>query len=333
MLAVITGVTGQDGSYLSELLLNKDYFVVGVARRTSSENTQRISHLLDNKKFILVEGDVTDITSMRNILLEYVPDEVYNLAAQSHVGTSFKQPEYTWNATANGCMNILNILKDMYKMGDSPKFYQASSSEMFGSSVDSDGYQRESTIMRPQSPYAIAKLAAHHTTRLYRESYNMFCCSGILFNHESERRGTQFVTRKIVNWIIKYGLGKTKEPLKIGNLYSSRDWGYAPDYVEGMHMMISHKSPQDFVLATGETHTVLDFINEAFKYVYDVYSLKLNLSEHVVVDNNLIRPAEVNFLKGDASKAKYCLKWQPKHNFKQLVKKMIDEERKLELAK
>jgi len=273
MKAIIFGVTGQDGSYLSELLLGKGYKVVGVNRRASTNNTERLEHLLENKDFSLIEGDVTDFINVSSIINDHQPDEVYNLAAQSHVATSFNEPVHTWRVDAEG---PLNILESVRRHSFKAKFYQASTSEMFGKSVDQDGYQRETTPFEPQSPYAIAKLASHHKVRIYREAYGMYACSGILFNHESERRGEKFVSRKITKWVAEFKnwMGDENKPfdavsdpdniisvmhperifpkLRLGNLDAARDWGYAPDYVNAMWVMLQQEQAEDYVIATGQ---------------------------------------------------------------------------------
>ena len=341
--AMISGVTGQDGSYLMDLLLSKDYDnVVGIVRRSSVSNTNRIDHEKGNKRLTLVEGDVTDAFSMSQLIQKYKPDEFYNLAAQSHVRTSFDQPIYTWKTDAEGPMYILDSIRQ-----HSPKtrFYQASTSEMFGKAyTERNGkkFQDEQTVFTPQSPYAIAKLAAHHTVRLYRQSHNIFACSGILFNHESERRGELFVTRKITKWIGDFykwseRQGLDQDPrhftydddlissrredfpkLRLGNLDAHRDWGHAEDYVYGMWLMLQQDNPEDYVLATGETNTVRDFLNVAFEL--------LNVSDwsnFVTIDPAFYRPSEVDFLLGDASKANEYLGWKPKVAFKDLVTRMI----------
>ena len=344
--AIIFGVTGQDGSYLSELLLSKSYEVIGVARRSSTSNTARINHFLNNEKFILVQGDVTDITSINRILHEYSPHEVYNLAAQSHVWTSFKQPQLTWNVTAQGCLNVLEAI---LTLPDTPRFYQASSSEMFGIV---DGHQDENTPFNPQSPYAIAKLAAHNTTALYRRAYDIFACSGILFNHESERRGESFVTRKITKWVgdlVRWESNTCREvqdarfhisedrisapasrmyldqmavpafpKLKLGNVLAKRDWGHAENYVEAMWLMLQHDQPDDYVIATGETHSVEEFIIEAFKCI-NIYGYE----DYVKIDKDLYRPSEVPYLCGDSTKAQTVLGWKPTISFQDLVRRMV----------
>ena len=324
--AIIYGVTGQDGSYLSELLLSKEYTVYGITRRTSVDNTIRINHLFNKNNFILLQGDVTDPSSIYRLLNEVQPDEVYNLAAQSHVGTSFEQPLLTWNVTGQGCLNILEVIR---QMGNRPRFYQASSSEMFGDQYNLDNnrekYQDERTTFAPQSPYAIAKLAAHSAVALYRRAYGLFACGGILFNHESERRGERFVTRKISRYVADLywatQTGRSIPKLKLGNLAARRDWGHAEDYVEAMWMMLQQDEPMDFVIATGETYSVEDYLKEAFKCINIIEYM--NYAE---VDKSLKRPSEVPYLRGIADKAKRRLDWKPKIGFKQLVSKMVQHD-------
>jgi len=324
--AIIFGITGQDGSHLADLLLLKDYYVVGVSRRASTDNTQRIKHILSNESFELVEGDITDAHSVINILKKHGDvDEIYNLAAQSHVAVSFKQPALTWDITGKGCLNILQSIVDL---GINARFYQASSSEMYGKHYDitREGvkYQNEETKFMPQSPYAIAKSAAHHMTRLFREAYGLHASAGILFNHEGERRGETFVTRKITKWIgdwVKSGRDPNFPKLRLGNLEAFRDWGYAGDYVEAMWMMLQQDSPQDYVICTGETHTIREFLDVAFSYVNVD-----NWSELVIQDPEFYRPAEVDYLRGDCSKANTVLGWTPRHSFQDLVKIMIDSD-------
>ena len=324
--AIIYGVTGQDGSYLSEFLLSKGYTIYGVTRRSSVDNTSRIAHLLNKTDFNLVQGDVTDYSSIDRLLNEVQPDEVYNLAAQSNVGTSFNQPLLTWNVTGQGCLNILEVIR---QMGNRPRFYQASSSEMFGDQYNLDNnrekYQDEKTRFAPQSPYAIAKLAAHSAVSLYRRSYDLYACGGILFNHESERRGERFVTRKISRYVADLywatQTGRSIPKLKLGNLAARRDWGHAEDYVEAMWMMLQQDEPMDFVIATGETYSVEDYLKEAFKCINIVEYM-----DYTEIDPNLKRPSEVPYLRGIADKAKRRLDWKPKTGFKQLVSRMVQHD-------
>ena len=303
MKAIIFGITGQDGSHLADLLLGKGYQVVGVCRRSSTDNTQRISHILKNEKLQLIQGDITDAHSINKILKEHADvDEIYNLAAQSHVAVSFKQPALTWDITGKGCLNILESIVSNELLG--VRFYQASSSEMFGRNYDTrdclttvaEKYQDEETKFMPQSPYAIAKCAAHHLTRLFREGYGLHSSAGILFNHEGPRRGETFVTRKITKWIgdfVKSGRDPEFPKLRLGNLEAFRDWGYAGDYVEAMWMMLQQDCPEDYVICTGETHTIREFLDVAFKHV-DID----DWSEYVVQDPEFYRPAEVDYLRG-----------------------------------
>ena len=324
--AIIYGVTGQDGSYLSELLLSKEYTVYGITRRTSVDNTLRINHLSNENNFNLVQGDVTDTSSIYRLLNEVQPDEVYNLAAQSHVGTSFEQPLLTWNVTGQGCLNILEGIR---QMENRPRFYQASSSEMFGDQYNLDNnrekYQDEKTRFAPQSPYAIAKLAGHSAVSLYRRSYDLYACGGILFNHESERRGERFVTRKISRYVADLHwatqTGRSIPKLKLGNLSARRDWGHAEDYVEAMWMMLQQDEPMDFVIATGETYSVEDYLKEAFKCINIIEYM-----DYTEIDDNLKRPSEVPYLRGIADKAKRRLDWKPKTGFKQLVSRMVQHD-------
>ena len=347
MKAIIFGITGQDGSHLAELLLSKGYQVVGVSRRVSIDNTQRLRHLTNEDGFELVSGDITDAHSVMNVLKRNGKvEEVYNLAAQSHVAVSFKQPGLTWDITGKGCLNILQSLVDL-GMTDT-RFYQASSSEMFGKNYDYAvgthlKYQNEDTKFLPQSPYAIAKCAAHYMTRLFREGYGIHASAGILFNHEGPRRGETFVTRKITKWIgefVNFSEGRNlgelipdddliinksssfKFPkLRLGNLEAFRDWGYAGDYVEAMWMMLQKDSPDDYVICTGKTHTIREFLDVAFSHV------GINdWSDYVVQDPEFYRPAEVDYLRGDNSKAKEKLGWEPKHSFQDLVKLMVDSD-------
>jgi GDPmannose 4,6-dehydratase len=328
MKAIIFGITGQDGSYLAELLLEKGYEVIGVTRRVSVPTLNRITHILPKIK--IIEGDITDAFSVSNVIKEEAPDEIYNLAAQSHVGTSFKQPSLTWDVTAGGVLNILEAIRYSGRKDDI-KFYQASSSEMFGKNYNlREGlaemikYQDEKTPFMPQSPYAIAKLAAHHLVRNYRDSYGIFACSGILFNHESERRGEKFVTRKITKWIGEFvasGMDTEFPALRLGNLDAKRDWGHAEDYVRGMWEMVQHETPNDYVVATGETHSVREFLDIAFRHIgIDDWD------DFVVIDPEFYRPAEVDYLLGIPAKAKRVLGWEPEISFQKLVERMVDSD-------
>jgi GDPmannose 4,6-dehydratase len=342
MKAIIFGVNGQDGSYLSELLLEHDYDVVGVTRRSSTDNTERLRHILTHKNFRLSEGDVTDFISVSSIINDEQPDEVYNLAAQSHVATSFNEPIHTWRVDAEG---PLNILESVRRHAFTAKFYQASTSEMFGNAVDQDGYQRETTPFEPQSPYAIAKLAAHHKVRIYREAYGLYACSGILFNHESERRGEKFVSRKVTKWVAEFKrwsdgdnspydskthtdkIVSVMNPenslpkLRLGNLDASRDWGYAKDYVKAMWLMLQQDEPKDYVIATGTSRTVRDFVRMAFDHIG-----VSEWEELVVIDREFYRPAEVEFLHGDANRAKTGIGWRVETPFNEMVKRMVEHD-------
>ena len=321
-VAIITGATGQDGSYLSELLLSKGYTVIGLRRRSSSEKgLERIQHLLNNNNFKLVEADITDSGCVNNLIRDYMPTEVYNLAAQSHVGTSFKQPLYTTQVNIEGPLNFLEAIR---LLSPTTKFYQASTSEMFGKNYDMFGgtkYQQETTPFVPQSPYAVAKLAAHEMVRIYRDSYDLFACCGILFNHESERRGENFVTRKITKWIGEFvasGQDEDFPALRLGNLDAHRDWGHAQDYVEAMYMMLQQDEPEDYVIATSETHSVREFLTEAFNEIGIS-----NLEPYVVIDPEFYRPCEVDWLLGHTGKAREKLGWRPKVSFQELVQRMV----------
>ncbi len=355
--ALITGVTGQDGSYLAELLLEKGYKVIGVARRSSvsTGSNTRLSSFIDHENFKFVEGEVSDANSVYSLVETWRPDEIYNLAAQSHVGTSFEQPDYTFQVNALGPTYFLEAIR---RYSPETRFYQASTSEMFGKNSDKvtslkdDAFidlrvQGDNTAFMPQSPYGVAKLAAHHQVRIYREAYDIHASCGILFNHESERRGENFVTRKITKWIgefvkwrnptnelgqilkeelsddenMLYNSLMDKEgfpKLRLGNLDAYRDWGHAEDYVEAMYKMLQQDVPDDYVIATGETNSVRDFLKEAFNEIGIT-----NYQDYVVIDPKFYRPAEVEFLCGDPSKANTRLNWYPKINFKQLVKRMV----------
>ena len=321
-IAIVTGATGQDGSYLSELLLDKGYTVVGLRRRSSSEKgLERIEHLLNNDNFKLVEADITDSGCVNSLISEYMPHEVYNLAAQSHVGTSFKQPSYTSQVNLQGPINFLEAIR---LLSPSTKFYQASTSEMFGKNYEvfaDTKYQKETTPFVPQSPYAVAKLAAHEMVRIYRDSYELFACCGILFNHESERRGENFVTRKITKWIGEFVVSGQDEDfpaLRLGNLDAHRDWGHAQDYVDAMYLMLQQDEPEDYVIATSETHSVREFLTEAFNEIGIS-----NFEPHVVIDPEFYRPCEVDWLLGHTGKARQQLGWRPKVSFPELVQRMV----------
>lgn len=310
--ALITGITGQDGSYLAELLLEKGYKVYGLVRRTSTPIMVNIEHIKD--KVELISGDITDLSSLIRIVQEVQPDEVYNLAAQSFVGTSWEQPILTGNVTG---LAVTNMLEAVRIAKPDARFYQASSSEMFGKVVETP--QTETTPFYPRSPYGVAKLYGHWITVNYRESFDMFACSGILFNHESPRRGVEFVTRKITDAVAQIKLGLATE-LRLGNLDSKRDWGFAGDYVKAMWLMLQQDAPRDYVISTGETHTVEEFVEIAFNHV------GLNWKDHVVIDSKFVRPAEVDLLLGDCTKAKEELNWKLDVSFQQLVKMMVDSD-------
>lgn len=312
--AIITGINGQDGSYLAEQLLDKGYYVIGLVRRTSNEDKKlvNIQHLLNHQYLKIENGDLTDASSIWRLVDRYLPDEFYNLGAQSHVGASFTSAESTLQINATGVLNCLEAIRELSPL---TKFYQASTSEMYGDNMDAP--QNELTTLSPNSPYAVAKVAAHNLVINYRKAYGLFACSGILFNHESERRGEQFVTRKITKAAARIKFGLQKE-LKLGNLDTKRDWGYAPEYVDGMWRMLQQKDPDDYVLATGETHTIrefIDFVSEAAGF---------DLMKHVVIDEQFLRPSEVPLLLGNASKAKEKLGWEAKTKVKTLAKIMYD---------
>ena len=315
--ALITGITGQDGSYLAELLLEKGYEVHGIIRRSSSFNTERIDHLyrdphINDVRMFLHYGDLSDSSNLSRLLEKIQPDEIYNLAAQSHVRVSFDMPEYTADVVGLGTIRILDAIKETQIK---TKFYQASTSELYGKVVETP--QTEKTPFYPRSPYACAKLYSYWITVNYRESYNMYACNGILFNHESPRRGETFVTKKITHAIARI-LNKEQDKLYLGNLDSKRDWGYAKDYVEAMWLMLQQEKPDDYVIATGETHSVREFLDEAFGLV------GLDWKKYVEIDPRYYRPAEVDLLLGDPTKAKEKLGWQPKTTFKELVKIMLE---------
>ena len=356
--ALITGVTGQDGSYLAELLLSKEYKVVGLKRRTSTGNLGRLSKCLNNPNLVIVEGEISDAGSVYDMVSKYKPDEIYNLAAQSHVGSSFEQPDFTFQVNALGPLHFLEAIR---RFSPHTRFYQASTSEMFGKNFTElhdlyDGrtveikYQNEDTPFQPQSPYSIAKLAAHNLVRVYREAYDLFGCCGILFNHESERRGENFVTRKITKWIGEFFVwvdrhnisytdlvldqdevyipGRTSKEqgfqfpkLRLGNLEARRDWGHAKDYVEAMYLIMQQENPEDYVISTGVTHSIRDLLDVAFKQI-DIY----NWEQYIVIDPQFYRPAEVEYLLGIPDKAKQQLEWEPQVTFEQLVKTMVEHD-------
>jgi GDPmannose 4,6-dehydratase len=315
--ALITGITGQDGSYLAELLLSKGYEVSGIIRRSSSFNTQRIDHIYEDphetsRRLHLVYGDLNDASSLNKIVRDLRPDEIYNLGAQSHVRVSFDIPEYTAEIGALGTLRLLEAIRET---GVKTRFYQASSSELFGQVQEIP--QRETTPFYPRSPYGVAKLYAYWITVNYRESYGMFASNGVLFNHESPRRHETFVTRKVTRAAAAIKLG-LREKLFLGNLDAKRDWGYAPEFVEAMWLMLQQDSPDDFVIATGETHSVRELVEEAFSH------LDLDWQRYVEIDPRYYRPAEVDLLVGDWSKAKRVLGWEPKKRFKDLIHEMVD---------
>jgi GDPmannose 4,6-dehydratase len=340
-IALIFGVTGQDGSYLAELLLKKDYIIHGVKRRSSSANTERLDHIFDslnfkNKNFFIHYGDVTDSSSTLNLLNKTKPDEIYNLAAQSHVRVSFDIPEYTANSTA---MGALRILESMRILGlKRTKYYQASSSEMFGKQ-QSNKSQNEKTSFHPMSIYGVSKVFAYHTSIYYRDAFGIFASNGILFNHESPRRGPTFVTKKIVQALVRIKL-KKQQCLTLGNLYAVRDWGHAKDYVESMWKILQYKKPDDWVIATNEEMTVKEFINKCakklkidllwkFKGIKEIAVDKNTKKIIIKIDKKYFRPGEVDFLKGDYSKAKKLLKWKPRYKSDDLINDMIEYEKDL----
>lgn len=330
--ALLTGVTGQDGSYLAELLLSKGYRVYGLQRRSSTSNTERIDHLYDNpkyKNFVTIYGDLSDSSNLSTIIAKLHPDEVYNLGAQSHVKVSFQVPEYTANVTALGALRLLETIR---QVSPRTKFYQASSSEMFGK-VNSQEKLTEQSVFRPQSPYGLSKVFAYHITKMYRESYGLFAANGILFNHESPRRGITFVTRKITLGLSRVKLGM-QSTLSLGNLDAKRDWGFAKDYVEGIYKILQHNEPDDFILATGRAYSVREFVTVAaqclgIELVWKGKGLKekgINRKTGKIlidIDPDYFRPSEVDFLLGDCTKAKTLLNWRLKTSFQALVELMI----------
>lgn len=320
--ALISGITGQDGSYLAEFLIGRGYEVHGIIRRASSFNTERIDHLYlephdPNARLFLHYGDLADSTVLRRILEKVQPQEIYNLGAQSHVKVSFEEPEYTVDVDALGTLRLLEAMRDyMERTGNDVRFYQASSSEMFGSTPPP---QSEATPFHPRSPYACAKLYSYWQTVNYRESYNLFACNGILFNHESERRGETFVTRKITRAATRIKLG-LQDKLRLGNLSARRDWGHAADYVRAMWMMLQHDRPDDYVVATGDAYSVQDFVDKTFAM------LNLDPKDFVEVDPRYFRPAEVDFLQGDPYKITQTLGWKPEISFDEMVRRMVEHD-------
>jgi len=313
--AIITGINGQDGAYLTQYLLSKDYEVHGLIRRNSvpEHQTFRLNSVYEEIKNNLHYGDLTDFSSLVRLVSTLKPQEIYNLGAQSHVGISFNSPLFTTNTIVDGTINLLECIRTVDR---NIRFYQASSSEMFGNQIDKDGFQRESTPMVPVSPYGAAKLCAFHNVQVYRKSYNIFASNGILFNHESPFRGVNFVTNKIVRGAVMIHKGHTNE-LRLGNLDASRDWGHAKDYVKAMHLILNHNKPDDFVCASGETHTVQELCN----YVFD----KLDISKQkIIIDEKFLRPNELFLLKGDPSKIKKELSWEPEYSFISMIDEMIE---------
>ena len=344
-IALITGVTGQDGSYLAEFLLKKKYIVHGIKRKSSSFNTERIDYIINNKryksKFFLHYGDLTDSDSLIKLINKIRPNEIYNLGAQSHVGVSFENPVYTAEVTGLGSLRILEAIR--FLKLKNIKFYQATSSELFGEKTRNKF--NENSEFNPKSPYGVSKLFSHHITKVYRESYGIFACSGILFNHESPRRGETFVTRKITMFLAKNIFG-SKDVLSLGNIYAKRDWGHAKDYIEMQWKILQQKKPKDYVIATGETHTVKNFINLACKILnirikwsgkglnekaYRIIKNKKRLM--IKIDKKYFRPLDINFLLGDPSKAKKELNYKPKYSFQDLVRDMLNEDIEIEKKK
>ena len=313
--ALITGISGQDGSYMADFLVGKGYDVHGLVRWSANNNTSRIAHLLTKNAITIHHGDVNDSARIEAVVATVRPDEIYHFAAQSHVGVSFSQPEYTLQVTG---LSTLRLLEAIRKVDSRIKFYQASSSELFGNMPPP---QNESTPFRPESPYGVAKVAAYHSTRLYRDAYGIFAVNGILFNHESERRGEEFVTRKITVGLARIKAGLANE-LVLGNLDARRDWGYAPEYMEAVWRMMHYERPEDFVIATGESHSVQEFLEQAFGQV------GLNWRNHVRVDPSELRPRDINTLVGDTSKARLLLGWEPRVKYPELVRIMVSSDLK-----
>lgn len=322
--AIITGITGQDGSYLAELLLDKNYKVIGMHRRSSINNFDRINHLIKSPLLALEECDLTDPAGISNLVNKYQPDEFYNLAAQSHVASSFKNPSTTIEINTLGVVNILEAIR---LHSPATRFYQASTSEMYGKNYDTikhdEPYQDEDTVFIPQSPYGIAKLASHRLVGIYREAYGLFGCCGILFNHESPRRGENFVTRKITKYIGDLVNNRTNKTLQLGNLSAKRDWGHAKDYIRAMWLMLQNDVADDYVVSTGSTYSVYDFVKIAFS------KAGLNYKDHVSIDENLYRPAEVEYLRGIPTKAQKILGWTSDYSFEDLVNEMVENDLKV----
>jgi len=314
--ALITGISGQDGSYLAEYLVDIGYDVYGIVRRNSipENQTVRVQHLMNSDKITCFYGDLTDISSIMNAMIKSRPDEIYNLAAQSHVKISFEIP---YNTCETNVMGILNMLEAYRNVCPDAKFYQAGSSEMFGNSVDSDGFQRETTPFNPVSPYACSKVFGHNLVKNYRNAYNLKAYNGILFNHESPRRGINFITNKVAKTAVEIKLGK-KDKLVIGSMDSCRDWGHAKDYVRVMHMMLNESPPDDFLIATGKTRSVKDLCDCVFSY------LGMDYRKYIVQDKKYFRPEELDYLRGDMSKAKSVLGWEPEYTFEQMMHEMVD---------
>jgi len=313
--ALVTGVGGQDGSFLAQQLLEKDYSVIGLVRRSSTPNTTNINSLLNDKRLLLVEGDLTDYISLNKIFRHNSIDECYNMAAQSHVFTSFEEPLYT---TQTNYLGVMNILDNIQRFSPWTKLYQASSSEMFSNNINKDGRQNEDTPFAPQSPYGVSKVAAHYLCQLYRRNYGLFICCGVLFNHTGLHRGENFVTRKITKYVARLATEKVAEKLHLGNMEASRDFGDAEEYCKVIQLMMSQPQADDYVIGTGETHTVKEFCDRAFKYIGKDYR------DYVVVDQLLFRPAEVNYLCADTTKAQNKLKWKYPLKLDDLISKMID---------
>jgi len=314
MKAIIFGVTGQDGSYLSELLLEKGYKVLGVIRRASIDNTARLKTLKENKDFSLIEGDVTDFISVSSIINDFQPDEVYNLAAMSHVRISTDMPAFTIKTNSLGVLNMLEVVRTVVPKA---RFYQASSSEMFGNSIEPGGMQTLTTPMHPVSPYGCSKVLGYNLVRHYRNGFKMHACNGILFNHESPRRGTNFVTNKVVKTAVQIKKGMV-DKLELGNMDSCRDWGHSYDYVRGMHKIINHEVPDDFIIATGDTYSVRDMCDHVFS------RLDMDYKDYVVQNPKYMRPEELKYLRGDSSKIRETLGWEPTYTFASMLDEMIE---------